>query len=60
MYPVVIATLNSISSRLKRGVTVSIENYHEHYTLKNMEYYCETDCYETPTISIPPVKGGVT
>ncbi|CAG8571430.1 1239_t:CDS:2 [Paraglomus brasilianum] len=57
---VVSSTLGTINRQLKRGVTVSIENYHEHYVLKNMEYYCETDCLEAPTISIPPTKGGVT
>ncbi|CAG8471241.1 1304_t:CDS:2 [Paraglomus occultum] len=59
-FAVVSATLGTINKQLKRGVTISIENYHEHYILKNMEYYCETDCLEAPTISIPPAKGGVT
>ncbi|CAG8586138.1 4740_t:CDS:2 [Paraglomus occultum] len=52
-------TICTIRKQLTRGITVAIENFHEHYHLRNMEYYCETDCYNAPTISISPGKWGI-
>ncbi|CAG8585408.1 2741_t:CDS:2 [Ambispora gerdemannii] len=52
-------TVSIIRKQLTRGLTVTIENYHLGYSLRNMEYYCETDCFNAPTISIGPGKWGV-
>lgn len=52
-------TVSTISSQLKRGLTISVNNSHMHYHLKNMEYWSETDCFNAPTLSIDPGKWGV-
>ncbi|CAG8543347.1 3970_t:CDS:2 [Ambispora leptoticha] len=55
----VLQTVSIIRKQLTRGITITIENYHDGYSLRNMEYYCETDCFNAPTISIGPGKWGV-
>ncbi|CAI2184953.1 2356_t:CDS:2 [Funneliformis geosporum] len=55
----VIQTVSTIQKQLARGLTISVENNHCYYHLRNMEYWSETDCFNAPTITIGPGKWGV-
>ncbi|CAG8637734.1 14850_t:CDS:2 [Funneliformis caledonium] len=55
----VLQTVSTIREQLTRGLTISVENNHSHYHLRNMEYWSETDCFNAPTITIGPGKWGV-
>jgi hypothetical protein len=52
-------TVSTISKQITRGLTISVNNTHMHYHLKNMEYWSETDCFNAPTLTIGPGKWGV-
>ena len=52
-------TVSSISKQMARGLTISVENSHMHYNLRNMEYWSKTDCFNAPSLSIAPGKWGI-